>query len=62
MEKKIKLDNRTTVNIPQVPNFIRCGDSTEAISRFTSEELRMIGKEWTDALVVKARSRRTHQQ
>lgn len=56
---KLKLDNRTTVEIPLVPNFIRCGANTEPISRFTSEELRLIGKEWTEALVVKARSRRT---
>ena len=57
-EKKIKLDNRTTVNIPLLPNFIRCGDNSEPISRFTSEELRKIGKEWVEALVVKARSKR----
>lgn len=56
--KKLKLDNRTTVDIPSVPNFIRCGDNTESISRFTTEELRMIGKEWTEELVVKARSKR----
>lgn len=55
---KIKLDNRTTVEVPLTPNFIKCGDNTEPISRFTSEELRKIGKEWTDALVVKARERR----
>lgn len=58
--KTIKLDKRTTINIPSIPNFIKCGDSVEAIQYFTSEELRKIGKAWTDELVVKARQKRIH--
>lgn len=57
--RTIKLDNRTTVEVPMIPNFIRCGLSTEPISRFTSEELRKIGKEWIDELVIKARRKRS---
>lgn len=58
--RKLKLDNRTTVEIPSTPNFIKCGDNVEPISRFTTEELRLIGKEWIEELVIKARSRRTN--
>lgn len=56
--KKLKLDNRTTVEVPMTPNFIKCGLNVEPISRFTSEELRKIGKEWIEELVIKARRRR----
>lgn len=55
---KIKLDNRTTVELPIIPNFIKSGESTEPIARFTSKELRIIGKLWTEELVKLARKRR----
>ncbi|MCE3278058.1 MAG: hypothetical protein K0S44_249 [Bacteroidetes bacterium] len=48
-----------------VPNFIRIsevkslsGGGTIDIKDFTDEELRQIGKDWTDALIRNAKQRR----
>lgn len=57
------------VEIPRVPNFIRiklCSKHTDrekdpvllGIEDFTDEELREIGKEWTETLVALATKRR----
>jgi hypothetical protein len=58
-EKKVK-----TIT-PMVPNFIRIsevkslsGGGTIDIKDFTDEELRQIGKDWTDALIRNAKQRR----
>lgn len=48
------------VHIPSVPNFIMVGDDKKAVStqNFTEDELREIGKEWTEKLVKHAKAKR----
>lgn len=45
------------VEIPMTPNFIKVGDTHKPITDFTDDQLREIGKEWTEALVKKSRTR-----
>ncbi len=46
--------------VPRVPNFIRTRfeDGYVAIERLTDDELREVGKEWTEALIEHAKKRR----
>lgn len=52
MEKKL------AVVIPMVPNFITVGRETFPISDFTERELREIGKEWIEKLIMHAETKR----
>jgi hypothetical protein len=52
MEKKV------AVKIPMVPNFIKVGDKPTSIEKFTDDELKEIGKEWTIKLIETAKKRR----
>lgn len=56
MEKKLTMD----IKLPSVPNFICSmdGRSVLAITNFSTKELEEIGKEWTKALIKKARNRK----
>lgn len=52
MKKEIK------IKIPSVPNFLLLdiGYATSIpISDFTEEQLREVGKEWTNELIIKSR-------
>jgi len=49
MEKKI------TVHCPLVPNFIKTDYEMISIADFTEDELREIGKEWTEELIKKSK-------
>ena len=44
---------------PSVPNFIKTDYDIIPISSFTEEELREIGKEWTEELIKKAKNKLT---
>lgn len=46
------------VDVPETPNFLRTDTGTLPIEAITEAGLREIGKQWTDALVRKARDRR----
>lgn len=48
------------INIPKPPNFISTDYKTIPIENFTDDELRDIGKEWTENLVKNAQDRRNH--
>lgn len=50
--KKIKIE------IPTVPNFIMVGEQNMAVSSFTEEELREIAAEWTERLILKAKTKK----
>lgn len=52
MQKSIQIE------IPRPPNFIRTDYKTIPIENFTDEELRDIGKEWTDNLIKNAHQRK----
>ena len=53
----VKQDRR--VILPSLPKFIRDEDDTAiSIENLTEEQLREIGKQWTDALVHKASAKR----
>lgn len=54
---------KTEINQPNVPNFfqVRIGDSKETVTvsvkSFSEEELREVGRKWTEDLVAKAKRR-----
>lgn len=55
MEKKIKF------KLPMLPNFVMAEGNSQYstdIKDFTDEELKQIGKEWTEALLAHAQKRR----
>jgi hypothetical protein len=59
MEKKVKIE------IPSLPNFIRTKAFDQGTDRasipiedFTPDELRDLGKEWTEALIKHSEERR----
>lgn len=54
MEKPLK------VRIPDVPNFLLVGDEKTAVSigKFTDEELKQVGIEWTEKLIDNAKKKR----
>jgi hypothetical protein len=56
---------KTEIQTPTTPNFIHVQigkdqSNTVPISDFSEEELREIGKKWTEDLVVSARRRKTN--
>ena len=60
MQKNIEME------LPSLPNFIRAKETMKGQERsvidvadFSDEELREIGKEWTEALIEHARERRS---
>lgn len=55
MRKQISIKKNLEVSIPQLPNFIICGDMSIPVSHFSVQELRAIGKEWTDRLIEKSK-------
>ena len=59
-EKKIVVQYFTEVEIPSVPNFLRSPDGRAAIAidEFSREQLEEIGRQWTEALIKKAKKRK----
>ena len=46
------------LTIPSIPNFIRTADGEPVpIEDLTDDQLREIGRQWTDSLLVKSRHR-----
>lgn len=48
------------IKTPRVPNFILTDYKPIPIENFTEEELREIGKDWTEELVRHAKHRKEH--
>jgi predicted GIY-YIG superfamily endonuclease len=48
------------VHVPMVPNFLLTGDDNTPVSiaKFTEKELKEIGKQWTENLIKKAKSKK----
>jgi len=52
----MKISVTATIEIPTVPNFLRLASGqTIPVSAITEEGLREIGKEWIEALIVRAK-------
>lgn len=56
--KAIEAGAQILISLPLTPNFLRSNFGTLPIAFFTDEQLREVGRAWTEALVEKARSRR----
>lgn len=58
--KKIKImaEKKLAVTIPSVPNYIMVGKQMHSVALFSDDELREIGKEWIEKLVMHAREKR----
>ena len=55
---KITFQTRQEFRLPTLPNFLLSDTGVSAgIESFTEEQLREVGKQWTEALVQKARDR-----
>lgn len=66
MDTNIKITFERTVRLPTVPNFIfvhpfSSDNNKVSIGDLTDEELRRIGKEWTEALLRRAQEVRHDQ-
>ena len=46
------------VKTPLTPNFIKVGNKVYDIDMFTENELREIGRKWTEDLILKAQERK----
>jgi hypothetical protein len=55
MQVQIKIE----CEVPTVPNFLETVNGQVPISAVTEEALRELGKQWTEALVMRARQQRT---
>jgi len=60
MKTKIMVKTQMEIVLPMRPNFIRTPhkDVSVPVADLTDDQLREIGKEWTEALIQKARQRR----
>ncbi len=59
--KEIEIITKAKVGIPWVPNNIVCDGGYVPIQKFTDDELKNIGENWTEELIKKARAKRAHQ-
>lgn len=51
-----------SIELPQVPNYLRTGDGKPVpLSAATEEALRELGESWTEALVMRARQQRINE-
>lgn len=53
------VQKKLAVVIPLTPNFIMVGNQWVSIASFKDDELRAIGKEWAEKLIMKASQRRS---
>lgn len=44
------------VVVPSVPNFLKVGTQTVSVAEFSNNELRQIGREWTEKLIKRAQT------
>lgn len=60
MKTKIVVKTEMEILLPLLPNFVRTSHKDVAIplADLTEEQVRDIGKQWTDALVEKFRKKR----
>lgn len=56
----MNMEKKLSVEIPRTPNFIRVGSQVISIDGFSEEELREIGKEWTEKLILSAHKKAQH--
>jgi hypothetical protein len=49
---------RNQITLPKVPDFIQFEGRYLSVSSYTPEELKKIGKRWTDELVRKAKEQK----
>jgi hypothetical protein len=49
---------KDSVKTPLTPNFIKVGNKVYDIDMFTENELREIGRKWTEDLILKAQERK----
>lgn len=54
---KTLMEKKVAVVIPMTPSFIKVGNESISIKKFTDDELREIGKEWTEKLIMNARKK-----
>lgn len=55
----MKIQIKIECEVPIVPNFLKTANGQVPITAVTEEALRELGKQWTEALVMKARQQRT---
>jgi len=67
----LELTKRMSVELPTMPNFLKVSetfgengikDHTVSVIEFTDQQLREIGKNWTEALVEHAKEKREKSQ
>lgn len=60
MKTKIMVKTEMEIVLPSLPNFVRTPHKDVAIpiADLTEDQIREIGKQWTDALVQKFRKKR----
>ena len=49
------MKKEVNIEIPSVPNFISVGSDRLSITEFSDEELREIGKLWTEKLIERSK-------
>lgn len=54
----MKIQIKIECEVPLVPNFLKTPNGQVPIHAVTEEALRELGKQWTEALVMKARQKR----
>jgi len=54
------MEKKMSVKCPSVPNFLVVGTHSLSITEFSEEELREVGKEWTERLIEHAAEIRAH--
>lgn len=54
----MKILKEHEVIIPFIPVYLRSGSIKISITDFNEDQLRQIGKEWTEALIKKAKDER----
>lgn len=54
----MKIQIKIECEVPLVPNFLKTPNGQVPIHAVTEEVLRELGKQWTEALVMKARQKR----
>jgi hypothetical protein len=56
--KMIRLDERSSVRMSNLPNFLFNEREGFCVSKYSERELRKIGREWTKELVAHAKRKR----
>jgi hypothetical protein len=54
----IRLDERSSVRLPSLPNFLFNEREGFCVSKYSERELKKVGKEWTKELIEHAKRKR----